>query len=309
MEGDRVALHLPNSVDFVVAALACLWIGAIFVPLAVTDPAARLDVILGDCAPAVVVTSDEEGDGDATPARTAGHRWVPISALRAPRAEPPGTATGSTDRVAYAIYTSGTTGTPKGVLIGNRAFAAAVAATADALGLSADTRTLCVSPFHFDGSFGTLFPTLFSGGAVVIRPREALLFPRTFFNAVSPRGHHLHRLLAQLPAAAAVQPPDGPTGRDHARVVALGGEACSAADVRVPVGRRRPTSRCSTGTVPPRPPSPSPTSGVTPGVDRRRDGVHRATPPGRDLPPGRRAKAVSSTRPTRSGSCTSAGPS
>ena len=35
-EGDRVALLLPNSVDFVVAALASLWIGAIFVPLAVT---------------------------------------------------------------------------------------------------------------------------------------------------------------------------------------------------------------------------------------------------------------------------------
>jgi non-ribosomal peptide synthetase component F len=37
-EGDRVALLLPNSVDFVVAALACLTVGAIFVPLAVSDP-------------------------------------------------------------------------------------------------------------------------------------------------------------------------------------------------------------------------------------------------------------------------------
>ena len=62
-EGDRVALLLPNSVDFVVAALACLWIGAIFVPLAVTDPVARLETILGDCAPAVVITSDDRADG------------------------------------------------------------------------------------------------------------------------------------------------------------------------------------------------------------------------------------------------------
>ena len=38
---------------------------------------------------------------------------------RCRRAEPP--------RVAYMIYTSGTTGTPKGVQIGNGAFAAAVA--------------------------------------------------------------------------------------------------------------------------------------------------------------------------------------
>ncbi len=78
---------------------------------------------------------------------------------------------------AYIIYTSGTTGTPNGVLIGRAAFAAAVGATADALGLDRTTRALCVSPFHFDGSFATLFPTLSCGGAVVIRPREALLFP------------------------------------------------------------------------------------------------------------------------------------
>ena len=120
------------------------------------------------------------------------------------------------DRVAYAIYTSGTTGTPKGVLIGNRAFAAAVAATADALGLTSATRTLCVSPFHFDGSFGTLFPTLFSGGAVVIRPREALLFPRTFFNASGTRERSPIR--ASRPAIYACCCPARrwPAGRDRA---------------------------------------------------------------------------------------------
>src|ERR1700676_1576075 len=37
-EGARVPLLLPNSVDFVVAAVASLWIGAIFVPLSVGDP-------------------------------------------------------------------------------------------------------------------------------------------------------------------------------------------------------------------------------------------------------------------------------
>jgi D-alanine--poly(phosphoribitol) ligase subunit 1 len=228
--GDRVALHLPNSVDFVVAALASLWVGAIFVPLAVTDPSARLETILGDCDPAVVITSDVQGEGTEevpVPART---RRATIPDLRVSAGDLPAPDQVST-RVAYAIYTSGTTGTPKGVLIGNRAFAAAVAATADALGLSADTRTLCVSPFHFDGSFGTLFPTLFSGGAVIIRPREALLFPRTFFNAIKGEAvtytgfsPSYLRLLLSSPQASQLA---GTT----LGVVALGGEACSAADV------------------------------------------------------------------------------
>ena len=135
-------------------------------------------------------------------------------------------------RVAYAIYTSGTTGTPKGVLIGGTAFGAAVEATSRALGLDRATRTLCVSPFHFDGSFGTLFPTLYSGGAVVIRPRDALLFPRTFFNAVvneritytgfSPS--YLRLLLASPQMAKLADSP--------LDVIALGGEASSIADIR-----------------------------------------------------------------------------
>jgi acyl-CoA synthetase (AMP-forming)/AMP-acid ligase II len=139
---------------------------------------------------------------------------------------------GSPEQLAYAIYTSGTTGSPKGVLISRGAFAAAVRATAEALGLDRGTRTLCVSPFHFDGSFGTLFPTLFVGGAVVLRPRESLLFPRTFFRAVEREGitytgfspSYLKLLLAspQLSELAA----------GTLETIALGGEAASLADIR-----------------------------------------------------------------------------
>ena len=50
-EDDRVALLIPNSVDFLAAALACLWVGAVFVPMAVTDPTSRLERIVADCTP------------------------------------------------------------------------------------------------------------------------------------------------------------------------------------------------------------------------------------------------------------------
>jgi amino acid adenylation domain-containing protein len=225
--GDRVALLLPNSVDFVVAAVACLRVGAIFVPLAVTDPVARLGAILADCAPAVVIPGDADDQFPTLPDATAA---ATLSELGATTGEPPAHPA-APDSVAYAIYTSGTTGTPKGVLIGNAAFAAAVAATTEALGLVDSTCTLCVSPFHFDGSFGTLFPTLCCGGTVVIRPREALLFPRTFFNAVaresitytgfSPSSLRLLLASQQMDRLA-----------DSTITVALGGEACTVADVR-----------------------------------------------------------------------------
>jgi D-alanine--poly(phosphoribitol) ligase subunit 1 len=230
-EGDRVALLLPNSVDFVVAALASLWIGAIFVPLAVTDPEARLATIVTDCKPAIVIATDVSPDGPPLPTTFNGFPLFPISELRGEGAELIAPVVAS-PRVSYAIYTSGTTGTPKGVLIGSEAFGAAIVATSGALGLDESTRTLCVSPFYFDGSFGTLFPTLFSGGLVVIRPREALLFPRTFFNAVVNEGitytgfspSYLRLLLASPQMTRLTD--------SSLDVIALGGEASSIADIR-----------------------------------------------------------------------------
>ena len=231
VEGDRVALLLPNSVDFVTAALASLWIGAIFVPLAVTDPEARLATIVLDCKPVVVVTSDTRGERSSTFSSLAGAALTSFSAITISGLKPKEPLPTSA-RVAYAIYTSGTTGTPKGVLIGTTAFGAAVQATSNALGLNRATRTLCVSPFHFDGSFATLFPTLFSGGAVILRPREALLFPRTFFNAVADEAitytgfsPSYLRLLLSSPQVTRL-------GESQLDVIALGGEASSISDVR-----------------------------------------------------------------------------
>jgi non-ribosomal peptide synthetase component F len=178
----------------------------------------------------VVIGVDDAGE-EARLEFLGGSPVVPLGALRADGG-PVAAALPASSRVAYAIYTSGTTGTPKGVLIGNPAFFAAVESTADAVGLTGSTRTLCVSPFYFDGSFGTLFPTLFVGGAAIIRPRDALLFPRTFFTTVANESitstgfspSYLRLLLAspQLTSLA------GST----LQMIALGGEACSIADIR-----------------------------------------------------------------------------
>lgn len=226
--GDRVALLIANSVDFIVAALASLWCGAVFVPLAVGDPLTRLRSIVDDLEPTIVVVSSK-----STTEPLVGFGDVEVTALGDLLAQGPVPEySKDTSRVAYMIYTSGTTGKPKGVQIGNAAFAAAVRSTADALGLDQRTRTLLVSPFHFDGSYANLFPTLVSGGTVVMRPREALLFPRTFFNTVTKEEitysgftpSYLRLLLAS---------PEFPRLRDSTlKMVALGGEAISVADLR-----------------------------------------------------------------------------
>jgi D-alanine--poly(phosphoribitol) ligase subunit 1 len=225
-EGDRVAVYLPNSADFVVSALASLWVGAVFVPLSITDPDARLSAMLDDCGPALIVVPDRPADRAPSLARfkSATVADLATGASTSPLLPSPGPN-------AYSIYTSGTTGTPKGVLIGNDAFAVAIANTVDSLGLDPRTRSLCVSPIHFDGAFLTVFPTLYAGGSVVMQPRDTLIHPRKFFNTVAAEAitytgfspTYLRMLLAS--------PQFKKLAQTVLRIIALGGEAPSLSDV------------------------------------------------------------------------------
>ncbi|MEB4210069.1 amino acid adenylation domain-containing protein [Mycobacterium sp. 94-17] len=225
--GERVALLIGNSVDFVVAALGCLWAGVTFVPLAIGDPELRRAQILADCRPAQVITADAgQAAPSGLPVDTA---WTPLAALSAAGGPTPPPVTGP---ISYIIYTSGTTGRPKGVQIPPDAFFTAVQACADAVGLSPDDRALCVSPVHFDGSFSAIFPPLVRGVPLVIPDREALLFPRRFFSIVEGEGITVTsfspsylRLLRSSGRMARLA--DTPL-----RVIALGGEAPSTADIR-----------------------------------------------------------------------------
>jgi D-alanine--poly(phosphoribitol) ligase subunit 1 len=225
--GDRVCLLIGNSVDFVVAALGCLWAGATFVPLAITDPDLRRAQIVEDCTPALVITAGP--DHTAPSGLPAGTQWTSLPALSATDEPTPPPVTGP---ISYVIYTSGTTGKPKGVQIPPDAFFTAAESCADAMGLTADDRYLCVSPVHFDGSFSAMFPPLVRGIPLVIPDREALLFPRRFFSIVaaegitatsfSPSYLRLLRSSGRLDRLA-----DLPL-----RVMALGGEAPSIADIK-----------------------------------------------------------------------------
>ncbi len=225
--GDRVALLIGNCADFVVAALGCLWAGVTFVPLAITDPDLRRAQIVADCRPARVITAaSDQTPRSGLPAGTA---WTSLSALSAADGDTPPPVTGP---VSYIIYTSGTTGRPKGVQISPKAFFTAVEACADAVGLTVDDRALCVSPVHFDGSFSAIFPPLVRGVPLVIPDREALLFPRRFFSIVANEGitatsfspSYLRLLRASGRLARLADTP--------LRVLALGGEAPSTADIK-----------------------------------------------------------------------------
>ncbi|MGV0581314.1 condensation domain-containing protein, partial [Mycolicibacterium elephantis] len=80
--GDRVGVLLPRSVDAVVAMLAVVKVGAAYVPVDPSVPLARLEFVLADAAPVVVVTTAVLAD------RVAGRGVGVVDAAEAVGVEP-----------------------------------------------------------------------------------------------------------------------------------------------------------------------------------------------------------------------------
>lgn len=115
--GRRVAVALPRSADTVTALLATLSVGAVYVPIDVGHPDARVRYMLEDAEPILIVTVSELSErldsdcqqlllDDENALAELGSTTVPFA-----RVHPTG------KDAAYLIYTSGTTGRPKGVLV------------------------------------------------------------------------------------------------------------------------------------------------------------------------------------------------
>lgn len=222
--GDRIALHLPNGLDFLVLALAAGWVGATFVPLPVDAPADRIRMLVDDCVPSLVVTEQAPG-----PEHGGGVPAVDLLALHGEATRRP--AAGGPEDDAYVIYTSGTTGVPKGVVIRHSSLLAALEDSVGALGLRPGSRSACIPPVHFDGSYVVLFGMLVAGGLVTLPPRDEIVFPRRFVGWID--GHavdyvHLSPTFLRLLLSGRVldRLAGGPL-----RILALGGEALSAADI------------------------------------------------------------------------------
>lgn len=161
--GDLVGVLLPRSVDQLVAVLGVLTAGAAYLPLDPEHPAERLALVLGDAAPAALVT-----EGDAPAGLPAGVPVLTVSGPAAPAAAEP--APPEAGDPAYVIYTSGSTGTPKGVEVPHRALANLLATMSERLGTGAADRWLGLTTLSFDISTVELLLPLTAGARVVLVP-------------------------------------------------------------------------------------------------------------------------------------------
>ncbi|MDO5611877.1 MAG: amino acid adenylation domain-containing protein [Paracoccus sp. (in: a-proteobacteria)] len=157
-QGARIAICLPRGPDLVVALLAALKLGAPYVPLDPTHPPARLQMILDDAQPALMLSAGPP-PVDAP---------CPVVDPGAVMDAPPLTRHVAPEDLAYVIFTSGTTGRPKGVPIRQASLVNLLTSMAQRPGMSETDTLLAVTTPAFDIAALELFLPLLTGGTLVL---------------------------------------------------------------------------------------------------------------------------------------------
>ncbi|MFI6312487.1 amino acid adenylation domain-containing protein [Nocardia fusca] len=155
---DIIALGLATSVDFVVAAWAILKAGAAYLPIDPSYPAERVDYLIDDARPRLLLT--ESAYAEAVAAAQSLADTDPTDSDRVAPLYP--------GNIAYVIYTSGSTGRPKGVPVPHAAIADHLASFAAEWELTPADRVLQSTSVSFDASLMDIFVTQYVGACVVI---------------------------------------------------------------------------------------------------------------------------------------------
>ncbi|CAM5499917.1 Linear gramicidin synthase subunit B [Streptomyces tendae] len=209
-----VAVALPRTCDLVVGLLGVLKAGAGYVPVDPEYPSRRLEFVLGDAAPALILT-------DPVSAAALPDTGLPVLHLAAAEGDDPTPLADGPhpDNVAYVMYTSGSTGVPKGVTLTHRNVTGCLPSLAEAVGVRAGTRMLAGASVNFDVSVFEIFTTLTHGGTVELVRDVLELGERDDWDA---------DVISSVPSAFA-ELLDGLPGRISPRAVVFAGEGLPAA--------------------------------------------------------------------------------
>jgi amino acid adenylation domain-containing protein len=190
---ERVAIFLERSPQMAVAALGTLYANAAVIPLDPTYPASRLQALVADARPHVLLTTHRlyETHGRelcGLPAEKVvflddelARQTLPATDLLIQASEKKG------ENLAYILYTSGSTGTPKGVAMPHRALVNLVQwqMRQTATYSRKAARTLQFAPLSFDVAWQEIFSTWAVGGTLVMIDEATRRAPELLLQTIS----------------------------------------------------------------------------------------------------------------------------
>lgn len=163
----RAAIHLDRSVEYIVAVLATLKTGGLYIPIDPDTPLLRVQFIVADSnADLVIAGEDFEAENVSIPVISPS--TMPKGTSDMFRASP-----GDPSAPAYVLYTSGSTGQPKGVVISHSALANYVMWAAEEYSGGDAADFPLYSSIGFDLTITSVFVPLLTGGRIVVYPETA----------------------------------------------------------------------------------------------------------------------------------------
>ncbi|MGH3847501.1 MAG: AMP-binding protein, partial [Pseudonocardiaceae bacterium] len=239
-----VAVALPRDGELVVAVLAVWKAGAAYLPIDPDDPPERIEFLLSDTCPAVVVTTSAVPDrllmGPATVLIGTTGLIVDDAAVVGALARCPSRDVAQADRLApesqaypaYVNYTSGSAGAPQGVVVTQASVVAlAVWAAAD-FGSPGLSRVIATTPLTSDMSVFEIFVPLLVGGATeLVSDMDAYRRQEARSDGDMDTCRDGGALVCGVPSAL-VGGLSGGTGGVRVDTVMLAGEALSARAAR-----------------------------------------------------------------------------
>lgn len=192
-EGDRIGLSTDRSIEILIAMMALIKTGAIFIPIDSKYPKDRKKLLLENIQPSFIITSKKHRStvldeyGDFT-------EYFIEDMLNLSQSFPTEdvSVTLSSNRSIYILHTSGSTGVPKGVSMNQPALANIFQWQTEQSNADQHSATLQFSPLNFDVSFQEIFSTFFTGGTLVLVGDTVRLDPSRLLSYLED--HHINRL-------------------------------------------------------------------------------------------------------------------
>ncbi|KAJ2987772.1 hypothetical protein NUW58_g4325 [Xylaria curta] len=183
--GTRVAVFCQPSIDLYAAMLAIFRIGAIFVPLDVSVPAARRNDMMKACKPHALLFHEATAEDVAKNHTDTGSEVKLLNITQLARAH--GQAAFTTPEQvlskpgsdSHILFTSGSTGVPKGIRLHQRGIMSWTVAWSKQFGFEPIT-VLQSTSIGFDLSFLQIYTALTNGGMLVAAPYESRGDPEAF---------------------------------------------------------------------------------------------------------------------------------
>ncbi len=192
--GARVGLYLEVGINQVIAILAVLKAGAAYVPLDSYAPAERIEMILDDSQPVLILSDHITMAHNPLPQR---HAIALLDTLDL-SANASFVSRAAPQLPAYVIYTSGTTGRPNGVVVTHAHVGRLLDACQGHYRFAADDVWTLFHSYVFDFTVWELWGALCHGGRLVVVPYWVRRSPPDFWSLIIDEGV---TVLSQTPSA------------------------------------------------------------------------------------------------------------